>query len=71
MSVLLQSIRTNKYLIAPNRWTEAEDKAATFVGGMEALMFCYEHRLGEMQILGRFGDPKRDFTIPLTELHIE
>ena len=71
MSVMLQSMLTHKYFVVPNRWTEAPEQATDFLGGMEALMFCYEHHLGEMRILGRFDDPGKNFTIPLTDLQIE
>ena len=35
---------------------------------MEALFFCFNRQLKNMQILGEFVDPRINFTIPVTDL---
>jgi len=71
MSVLLQSIETAKYVEHPVGWTDCPEKALEFGGGTDALIYCYQHRLKNMRILGQFADPKQNFTIPLNENRAE
>jgi len=68
MSVLLQSMATGKYVVDVGVWTVLRSQARPF-GEMEALMFCYRHRLEEMRILGRRTDSQENFTISLLEIH--
>jgi hypothetical protein len=68
MSVLLQSMDHAKYVQQPGGWTETPEEAREFGGAMDALFYCYHHHLDNMRILGRFGDPEQDFTIPLRQL---
>lgn len=71
MSVLLQSMVTSKYVEQPAVWTERPERAREFNGGTEALLYCYQQQLRNMQILGRFEDPRKDFTIPLSDNRVE
>ena len=68
MSVLLQSMKTAKYVEQPEGWTEHPGQAREFRGATDALIYCYNHHLKNMQILGSFDDPRENFTIPLTEM---
>jgi hypothetical protein len=68
MSVLLQSMETAKYVRRPESWTESAGEARKFGGAMEALFYCYHHHLENMKILGQFGDPEKDFSIPLRQI---
>ncbi len=71
MSVLLQSMQTAKYVRVTGGWTEQPEQAADFSGGTEALIYCYQHHLKDMQILGQFEDPRRNFKIPLNPNTVE
>jgi hypothetical protein len=71
MSVYLQSLKTEKFVKGPKQWTDHEQDARQFGGSTDALFYCYEHQLPSMQILGRFEDRARDFTIPLQEKSFE
>jgi hypothetical protein len=71
MSVYLQSLRTEKFVQGPEKWTDHAEQAREFRGGTDALFFCYQHHLADMQILGRFAEPEKDFTIPLKESSFE
>jgi hypothetical protein len=71
MSVYLQSLRTEKFVQGPKKWTDTPEQAREFGGGIDALFFCYQNHLADMQILGRFTDPQKDFTIPLKESSFE
>ena len=68
MSVLLQSMRTDKYVGDAGVWTEKPEQAHPFAD-MDAVIFCYEHHLGEMRILGRAADSQQNFTSALLEIH--
>lgn len=68
MSVLLQNIKTAKYVEHSTGWTERPERAKKFTGATEALFYCCNHELWDMKILGRFRDPKKNFSIPLTEI---
>jgi len=67
MSVLIQSMRTEKFVKGPAQWTDRPEKAREFGGGIDALFYCYQNHLDDMKILGRFPDPRQNFTIPLSE----
>lgn len=71
MSVLLQSMETAKYVEPLAGWTDCPEKALEFGRGTDALIYCYQHRLKNMLILGQFSDPKKNFTIPLNENRAE
>jgi hypothetical protein len=67
MSVYLKSTRTDKFVEGPELWTEQPEKARQFGGSTDALFFCCRHHLADMEILGRFADPRNNFTVPLRE----
>jgi hypothetical protein len=71
MSILLQNSATSKYVESPTQWTDKPDVALHFDGGSDALLFCYQHHLKNMRILGRFDDPSQNFTISLEENAME
>ena len=71
MSVYLQSLKSDKYVAGPEQWTEHPEQARQFGGGAEALFFCYQHRIGDVKILGRFANPQDNFTIPLRNRSFE
>ena len=71
MSVYLQSMRTQKFVQGPKQWTNHAEQAHEFGGGTDALFYCCRHHLADMRILGRFADPRRNFTIPLRENSFE
>ena len=71
MSVLLQSVETSKYVEHEAGWTIRPEAARKFGGATDALFYCYQHHLKNMQILGRFEDSKKNFTIPLTGTRLE
>jgi hypothetical protein len=70
MSVLLQSLDHAKYVQNAGGWTETPKEARQFGGATEALFYCYHHHLENVRILGRFGDPGKDYTIPLRQLGV-
>ena len=67
MSILLQNAATAKFVEGPTSWTDRPDVAMHFNGSSEALLYCYEHHLRNMRILGRFDDPRKNFAISIEE----
>ena len=68
MNILLQNKKTLTYLTGLSTWTMQHEKAHRFGTGMEALFFCFNRQLKNMQILGEFVNPRMNFTIPVTDL---
>jgi hypothetical protein len=44
------------------------EKARLFGTGIEALFFCFNRHLKNMQILGEFVNRRFNFTMPVTDL---
>ena len=68
MNILLQNKRTFSYVKDLSTWTMQREKAYLFETGIEALFFCFNRHLKNMQILGEFVNPQMNFTIPVTDL---
>ena len=65
MSVFLQNEKTQRYIGGSDEWTDQPEQAQKFGGGTAALVYCCQHHLHRMKILGRFDDPAKNFTIIL------
>ena len=68
MSILLQNKRTMRFLDGGGGWTPHRAQARIFGTGLEAVFFCLNHQLANMQILAAFTDWRMDFTVPVTDL---
>jgi O-acetylhomoserine/O-acetylserine sulfhydrylase-like pyridoxal-dependent enzyme len=68
MNILLQNKKTLTYVTDLSARTMQREKAHRFETGIEALFFCFNRHLKNMQILGDFLDPRMNFTIPVTDL---
>jgi len=68
MNILLQNKKTQTYVTDLSTWTMQREKAHLFETGIEALFFCFNRNLKNMQILGEFVNPRINFTIPVTDL---
>jgi hypothetical protein len=67
MSILLQNLETLQYVGRPSGWTDRPEQAREFGGGTVALFYCHQHQLKYMRMLGRFDDPRENFTIRLPD----
>ena len=67
MNVLLQNKSTLNYVKRLSGWTAKREKARVFETGLEALFFCFNRHITNMQILGEFVDARMNFTFPVTE----
>ncbi len=68
MNILLQNKKTLSYVADLSTSTMQREKAHLFETGIEALFFCFNRHLKNMQILGEFVNPRMNFTIPVTDL---
>ena len=68
MDILLQNKSTLRFLDDGSGWTRERAQARIFGTGLEAIFFCLNHELANMQILGAFTDRRMDFTVPVTDL---
>ena len=68
MNILLQSKKSFSYITDLATWTKQREQAHSFETGIDALFFCFNRHLKNMQILGEFVNPRIDFTIPVTDL---
>lgn len=67
MNILLQNKRTLNYVEGTTGWTTRRDKAHVFGTGLEAVFFCLNHHIANMQILGEFTDQRMNFSVPVTD----
>ena len=68
MNILLQNRKTLTYVTDLPIGTMQHEKARLFETGIEALFFCFNRHLKNMQILGVFANPRMNFTMPVTDL---
>ena len=68
MNILLQNQKTSNYVTDLSTWTMQHEKAHLFGTGIEALFYCFNRQLKNMQILGEFVNPRMNFTMPVTDL---
>jgi hypothetical protein len=67
MTILLQNKSTMRFLHGGGGWTPDRTQARIFGTGLEAVFFCLNHHLANMQILAAFTDRRLDFTAPVTD----
>ncbi|SPE60392.1 hypothetical protein SBV1_410081 [Verrucomicrobia bacterium] len=68
MNILLQNKTTFSYVTDLSTWTRQREKAHMFETGLDALFFCFNRHLKNVQILGEFANPRMNFTVPVTDL---
>ena len=68
MNILLQNTNTLSYAKGLSGWTMKRERARVFETGLEALFFCFNRQISNMQILCEFADARMNFTFPVTEL---
>jgi hypothetical protein len=67
MNIFLQNKSTLNYVKRLSGWTTKRKKARVFETGLEALFFCFNRHIPNMQILGEFADARMNFTFPVLE----
>jgi hypothetical protein len=66
MHVFLQNRNTLDYVKGDTSWTAERTEARVFTTGLEALYFCYNQGIKNMQIVGEC-DGEMSFNVPVTD----
>jgi len=68
MNIVLQN-KSHRGFIADETgsWTESSESARIFPNCLNALLFCFDRRLPNMQILAMFKNPAMNFSMPVTD----
>jgi hypothetical protein len=67
MNILLQNKMTLDYVQGASGWTAIREQARVFGTGLEALFFCFNQHIANMQILGEFADRRMNFSFPVID----
>jgi len=67
MNIVLQNKKTLKYVEDIGGWTTKHHQARVFATGLEAILFCLEHDIHDMEILGEFADRRMNFAVAVTD----
>jgi len=67
MKILLQSKKTRDYVDRGGGWTWKEGKARAFDNGLDAIMFCFDQKLCDMQIACIFQDLAKNFKVSVAD----
>ena len=67
MRILLQSKTTRDYVNQDGGWTCKQGMARVFSSGLDAMMFCLNRKILQMQIVCVSEDLAKNFTIAVTD----
>jgi hypothetical protein len=65
MKILVQDRQTNAFLTRDKRWVRQLDYACTFSTSLEALRFCHDTKLTNMDVLVCYPGTKTNLRLPL------
>jgi hypothetical protein len=65
MRVLVQNPLTLSYYLSPGKWTRDYSLAHGFNTSQEAISFCLENGLHNLQIVLKFPDDRYDIELPI------
>jgi len=65
MTILIQDRRTNAFLMGDAKWVKQLDYARRFNTSIEALRFCVERQLKDMDVLVCYTGSKSNLRLPL------
>lgn len=68
MNIVLQNKRSSAFIEdLGGAWTKEREEAHVFANGLEALLFCFQRELNNMQMVASFRDPRMDFSVSVTD----
>jgi hypothetical protein len=65
MKILVQDRKTNAFLTADKRWVRQADHARSFTTSLDALRFCVQTNLTNMDVLVCYPGMKDNLRLPL------
>ncbi|GEM_PF-1073656 len=63
MKIYLQHQKSRQFLMKNWDWTPDIEKAMNFSTSLQAMDFCRLHKLGQTQVVLKFGDPRYDIVL--------
>lgn len=66
MKIVIQERRTNAFLTSDGNWIRHVDSALAFNTSLEALRFCAERDLKNMDVLVCYPGAKNNLRVPLS-----
>ncbi len=70
MNIVLQSKESSAFIEdLGGAWTKEREDAHVFANGLGAMVFCFQRRLKNMQVVATFLDPRMNFSVPVAEVH--
>jgi len=67
LRIILQNKLTGDCVERGGGWTWKQGGAGDFASGLEAIVFCFERQICNMQIVGAYQDLTKRFTVPVTD----
>ena len=68
MNIVLQSKGSSAFIEdLAGGWTKDREHAYVFANGLEALVFCFDWRLNNMQMVATFLDSRMNFSVPVAD----
>ena len=67
VKIFLQSHTTLDYVGRAGGWTWKQGRARKFANGLEAITFCFNQRIRNMQIVCAYMDLTKSFTVRITD----
>jgi hypothetical protein len=69
MNIVLQSKSDSSYVAnLPETWTRDGERAQVFANGLEALFYCFNRQMKNMQMVARFADSKMNFSVSVANV---
>jgi hypothetical protein len=69
MKIVLQNKSDSSYIATRGgAWTKDSERAHEFADSLEALFYCFNRRMKNMQMVARFADSKMNFSVTVTDV---
>jgi len=63
MKVVIQNVLTDRYLGEKGRWVRPESEARNFCTSLQAMDFCFQNQLFEVEIVLMFEERRYDIRL--------
>jgi len=72
MNIVLQSKGSSAFIEdLAGAWTKERKHAHVFANGLEALVFCFQRRLNNMQMVATFLDSRINLSVPVADVRAD
>ena len=71
MKIVLQNKSNLSYVeTLAGAWTKDGERAFEFPNSMDALLYCFDRQIIDMQMVARFADPAINFSMSITDVRV-